>query len=306
MIDEFPEYSDKRNFDMKMGAGNGYVMGGRNFGKCEWEENKCLLADGTEKTFKSLLNSSAYVQSLNPLTLQIESTLAYFSDNGIRDCIKLTTSKGKEITVTENHPLLSQYGWKEVNKLKVGDFLATPRKTLFEESISLDKFKNKFNSFEASEISDNNIYWDVIKKIEKIKSLKTVAVSVPLYNNYISNNIYSHNTLCEKVDMIISLMLNDGYPMGITSYDAVHIRGVMEPLIGCLESHPIISCFKGRIKRSPTYLITSPNSATIEGINMNIANKAPGNQFSVWDDGKSRVHGVRFGYGFGDGRTPEL
>jgi intein/homing endonuclease len=489
LIDENPKLSDKQNFALKIGAGDSYVLGGRNFGKCEWEENLCTLYDGREVKFKDLVGTEKYVLSLNPITLKLEKSLAIFSDNGIRDCIKVTTSKGKEITVTENHPLFSQYGWKEVKDLKVGDFLVTPRKyniqgnkipkkyipellgyllgdgsctnqigftnineeliseflkiaeyldcryrkddityyvskkdnsshnhkkskiheivlkyrinkkstvkTIPEEvfswknkyiavllnryfacdghvnvsgknhiielcsmskimlfqvqslllrfgiqsligknrlfitedfdkfldligikskdnvkrwnkkytttdtipvefvkrflkrkkefyykSVSCEKLLRKYkNNLEVEKIVNSDIYWDVIKKIEKIKSLNTVAVSVPLYYNYISNNIISHNTLCEKIDMLNSFVLCDGYPMGITSYDAVHIRGVMEPVIGCLETHPIMSCFKERIKRSPTYLITSKNNALIEGINMNISNKNPGNQF---------------------------
>ena len=113
----------------------------------------------------------------------------------------------------------------------------------------------------------------------KLSDKRNFSLKMGAGNAYILGGRNFGKTLTEKIDMIESLMLNDGFPMGITSYDAVHIRGVMEPVINCLDNHPIVSCFKGRIKRSPTYLISSKTNATIEGINMNITNKAPGNQF---------------------------
>lgn len=86
-------------------------------------------------------------------------------------------------------------------------------------------------------------------------------------------------TLTLKIDLLLSLILHEGWPMGLTSYDAVHIRGVLEPIIECLESHEILKHFKKSVKRSPTYLISAKNSATVTGINMNVNNKNPGGQF---------------------------
>ena len=82
-----------------------------------------------------------------------------------------------------------------------------------------------------------------------------------------------------KIDVLQSLMLNDGYPMGFCSYDAVHIRGVLDPVIDALEYHPIISMYKKTIKRSPSYTIITKNNALLEGINMNIMSANPGHQF---------------------------
>jgi hypothetical protein len=489
LIDDDPKLSDKENFELKMGAGKCYVLAGRNFGKCEWEENFCLLANGEEIQFKDLINKTEQIISLNPITLKLEKAEAYFFDNGEKNCIELFTSKGKKITLTINHPLLTQKGWTEVQNIQIGDFIATPRKYDFEgykivdeniakllgyllgdgsctnqigftnineelikeffeladyfdckirkskityyvskkdnshhnhtksqirelvfkykincksiykvipkevflwknkfikillnryfacdghinlsgknhiielcsmssrmlyqvqslllrfgiqssiggnrlfitedfdkflnvigikskdkgirwnktytitdtvptdflksitknkkafyyKSISIDKLKKKYGSNEKINLLvHSDIYWDKVKKISKVDKVKTVGVSVPLYNNYISNNIISHNTMCEKIDMLISLILLDGWPMGMTSYDAVHIRGVMEPVINCLEVHPIIKHFLAHKTKHPTYLITGVNNATIDGINMNITAQSPGSQF---------------------------
>lgn len=86
-------------------------------------------------------------------------------------------------------------------------------------------------------------------------------------------------TCTEEVDILTSLFLNDGWPMGVTSYDSIHLRGVLDPVINVLNSHPIFSHFKGICKRSPSYFITTKNNAIVEGINMNLAHSNAGDNF---------------------------
>ena len=46
--------------------------------------------------------------------------------NGIKDCIEIKTTNGFKTVVTEEHPLLTNKGFIEADKLKVGDFVAVP------------------------------------------------------------------------------------------------------------------------------------------------------------------------------------
>lgn len=81
------------------------------------------------------------------------------------------------------------------------------------------------------------------------------------------------------IDSIVS-MINKGFKWaGISSFDAIHIRGVFEPIIAALENHKILKGFKPRIIRSPSYQIRTNNGCLLESINMNIASKIPGGQF---------------------------
>lgn len=120
--------SKKQTFDLKKNVGDLYCFGARKYGKCEWVENKCTLADGTEKPFKDLIGTSQTVLGLNTNTLKLEPTKAFFADNGIKNCLKITLRSGKNITVTENHPFLTANDWKNANELTVGEAIATPRK----------------------------------------------------------------------------------------------------------------------------------------------------------------------------------
>ena len=119
----------------------------------------------------------------------------------------------------------------------------------------------------------------LIDEDPELDTKENFALLTKAANSYIYAGRNFGKTLTEKLDILISLILLEGWPLGLTSYDAVHIRGILEPIIDCLEDHTILKHFKKSVKRSPTYLITSKANATVEGINMNIHNKNPGNQF---------------------------
>lgn len=61
------------------------------------------------------LNNNTWKQKLSKFTIE---------PNGIKDCIRITTQKGFQTIVTEEHPLLTNTGYVPANKLKVGDYIA--------------------------------------------------------------------------------------------------------------------------------------------------------------------------------------
>lgn len=83
----------------------------------------------------------------------------------------------------------------------------------------------------------------------------------------------------EKLDIPLDMMLIDDDVVGFTSYDANHIRGILEPIISAFERHPILNMFDVKINRSPVYNFNARNGWHLESINMNIAGKSPGSGF---------------------------
>jgi hypothetical protein len=267
------EELEKTQFNLRKGVGDVYNFGARKYGKCEYINNYCSLTNGDREKFGDLIGKTANVISLNQKTLKLEESKAYFYDNGIRDCYKLILKSGKEITVTGNHPFLTENGWKSILELKEKDFIATPRK------YNINGYK-KVSKNEDDKIIKSDIYWDIVKKIVYIDKLPTVAVSVPKYNNYISNDIISHNTLVtEKLDIPLSMINDDGFECGFSSIDAIHIRGVLDVVKRALENHPILKIWKPKIKTHPNYLFEAKNGWVLEGINMNRNAKNPGEQW---------------------------
>ena len=60
------------------------------------------------------------------LQLSPQQPIAY-QDNGVRPCYRVTTTLGRRIEVTLNHPLRTIAGWRPLGDLGVGDRIALPR-----------------------------------------------------------------------------------------------------------------------------------------------------------------------------------
>ena len=91
--------------------------------------------------------------------------------------------------------------------------------------------------------------------------------------------LFGKSLFVEKLDILLSFLLLNNDRAGFTSYDAIHIRGILEDIIRAIEQHPILSEYKERINRSPNYFISSKNGFTLESVNMNIQSKNPGSGF---------------------------
>ena len=168
----------------------------------------------------------------------------------------------------KNYKLFS--GYKKIWKLRNMKHYNSSRK-------KWQKIAKVINAPEINKIAFSDIYWEQIKKIENVGKLSTVAVSVSKNANYISNNIFSHNTKCvEELDLLLSMLYLDGEESGFSSIDAIHIRGVLEKTIQVLENHPIISLWKQKINRSPDFRFNLRNGHVVTSVNMNLNSRNPG------------------------------
>jgi len=91
---------------------------------------------------------------------------------------------------------------------------------------------------------------------------------------------YGKTKCVEELDLATAMLHCDGEHVGFSSIDAIHIRGIMDKMKEAVENHPIYKyIFKAHVRTSPTYLIRTENGCRVEGINMNLQSKNPGNQF---------------------------
>lgn len=90
---------------------------------------------------------------------------------------------------------------------------------------------------------------------------------------------YGKTLFIEILDLLISMIHNNGENCGFSSFDAMHIRGILEKIIQVLENHVFFSMFEAKINRSPTYRIFLKNGYCCESINMNLQGENPGGQF---------------------------
>ena len=91
---------------------------------------------------------------------------------------------------------------------------------------------------------------------------------------------YGKTKIVEEIDILVSMVLLQGENVGFSSYDAIHIRGVLEKTVQVLETHPFFEkILEPKINRSPNYHIYLKSGYTLDSINLNLGSKNPGAQF---------------------------
>lgn len=90
---------------------------------------------------------------------------------------------------------------------------------------------------------------------------------------------YGKTCITEKVDILLSMLNDDGFWCGCSSIDTIHLRGVLDDIKPAVENHPILKDWKSIIRTSPHYKIKLKNGWHLDGINMNLQSKNPGHQF---------------------------
>jgi hypothetical protein len=91
---------------------------------------------------------------------------------------------------------------------------------------------------------------------------------------------YGKTIIVEVIDMLISMVLLQRENVGFASYDAIHIRGVLETVIQVVEKHPFFAkILRPKVNRSPNYRIFLESGYTLDSINLNLGSKNPGAQF---------------------------
>jgi replicative DNA helicase len=132
---------------------------------------------------KSLLPMETKAMDKNLKVKSFNITNAFFS--GEKVTYKLTTKSGKTIRATANHRFYKVDGWTRLDKLEVGDKIATPDK--------------------------KNIYWEEITSIEKYKKEKTYDLTVDSVHNFVANDIIVHNSIEQDADIVMFVYRDDVY-----------------------------------------------------------------------------------------------
>lgn len=106
------------------------VVAGRRWGKCLASGTLIQMADGSERPIESIRPGDT-VLTVNEETYQIEpKRVVAVADNGVRETLRVSTSS-HSVVCTPNHPILANNSWVDAGKLKAGDLVAIPKKTVF-------------------------------------------------------------------------------------------------------------------------------------------------------------------------------
>ena len=145
------------------------------------------LAERTEQTpFTCLGATDAY--KVTPQNM----VKAFYS--GKKEVFEIKTRTGKHIKASANHPFMKLEGWTRLDKLKVGDKIAT--------IIMKNTLKNLANS---------DIYWDEIISITPLGEQDVYDATVENVHNFVANDFILHNSIEQDADMVIFLYRPEYY-----------------------------------------------------------------------------------------------
>ena len=104
--------------------------GGRDTYKCLSKNTKINVEGGADRTVEDLYQTGDFpkIYALDENDMKIKTVNDYtIKQNGIKTVYRMELTDGRNIDVTSNHPFFTYAGWKKLEELKKGDFLAVPR-----------------------------------------------------------------------------------------------------------------------------------------------------------------------------------
>ena len=120
----------------------------------------------------------------------ITSTNIPFDFKGLKPTFKITLKDNKELILTSNHKILSEFGWVQIKQLQ-------KRTKIY----VLNNCKNKKLSYHFKEIK--NIQYAGLKNV--------YDRSIEIYHNYVQHNLILHNSIEQDADIVIMLYRDDYY-----------------------------------------------------------------------------------------------
>ena len=106
-------------------------LGSTGVGKCVAADMEVPMYDGTVKTIREIVEGKIRtpVAALDETRQQIvPMRVSEFWDNGTKPCYRVVTKTTRSAIVTGNHKFLTPDGWKDLFDIRVGEFIAVPRR----------------------------------------------------------------------------------------------------------------------------------------------------------------------------------
>jgi len=102
-------------------------------GKCLPGSERVLMSNGEYLPIKDVIDAKrtdivSYDEDAGKF---ISTSIAAHWCNGVKPVYRVRTRTGRVVKVTQNHPFLTTDGWQDLTKIKVGDYIAAPKKLDF-------------------------------------------------------------------------------------------------------------------------------------------------------------------------------
>lgn len=130
------------------------ILGPTKRGKCISGDSLVSLANGSTISIRELVKKGKKEEiiSFNEETQRFEPVkITELFDNGIKECFQIETRTRRRVSTTINHQYLTPDGWRYLKDIKIGDYIAVPKKIDFFGDYDMDESLVKFLSYMMAE-----------------------------------------------------------------------------------------------------------------------------------------------------------
>jgi len=205
---------------------------------CLTGETLVYLPDSDEyRRIDSLIGKSGFnVLALDTQTWNLvpKSVTKAFS-TGRKAVFKMTTAAGHSIRATANHKFLASQGWKRLDEITRGTYVALPQYikksqlySVAQEELAVYESASKVNflqqkmgralpvtspvlSLTLPPQTQSDIYWDEVVSMEDDGEEEVYDLTVSGLHNFIANNIVVHNSIEQDADVVMFIYREDVY-----------------------------------------------------------------------------------------------
>lgn len=131
-------------------------------GKCIEASTPVLIGDGSVRTIKEIVEGGLLEEIVTwdeDLREFRKASIGQLWKNGRKNCWELTTKTGRKIVTTAHHLYLTSDGWKELESLKTGDFVAVPKTLPFFGTGTMCPEEVRFLAYMLAEGCTVQTYW---------------------------------------------------------------------------------------------------------------------------------------------------
>lgn len=178
------------------------------YGKCVAPDTRIMTTEGLKDAKDVSVGDMLYCYDNGKVA--IEKCLG--TEGAYKESVKIVMRSGRELICSYDHPMLTPFGYQEVQYLKSGDNIV---------AISDD---------------NNSFYNDTIEIIESIGDRELIHLEVNRTHNFIANGLVSHNTeLAVKSFIAYGLALNPqskflhlSYSSDLAQENSVAVKDIVE------------------------------------------------------------------------------
>ncbi|HEX9930574.1 MAG TPA: replicative DNA helicase [Pyrinomonadaceae bacterium] len=223
-------------------------------------ESGCLTGDslitlaetGEVIPISHLIGKSGFkVWALNKQTWKLEKAVVSNAfSTGRKSVFRLLTRLGRIIRATANHKFLAFAGWKRLDELQTGEFIALPRRIsnsteqtmsfaelgllghligdgctlprhaiqyttgLYKQNLSRScalRVAQVVSSDYLSALAESDVYWDEIVSIEFDGEEEVYDLTVDKLHNFVANDIIVHNSIEQDADVVAFIFREEYY-----------------------------------------------------------------------------------------------